>query len=39
MCERVEQNVNECWNEERREFDWDKYQSLCDIADYWEADE
>lgn len=37
--ERVEQNIDECWDEEREEFDWDEYQYLCDIADYWDTDE
>ena len=34
---RVEQNIIECQN--GKDFDWDQYQQLCDIADYWEADE
>lgn len=39
MCERVEQNLSECWNDECGEFDWDEYQYLCDVADYWDMDE
>lgn len=38
LPERVQQNVEECWNEETREFDWDRYQYLCDIAEYWGMD-
>lgn len=36
---RNEQVAQECWNEEKQEFDWDKYQYLCDIADYWDCEE
>lgn len=36
---RAEQNVMECWDEENKEFDWDKYQYLCDCADYWDCEE
>ena len=36
---RAEQNVLECWDEDEREFDWDLYQHLCDIAEYWGMDE
>ena len=36
---RVEQNIAECWDEEAQEFDWEQYQYLCDIADYWECEE
>lgn len=36
---RVEQNISECWNEEEKEFDWDKYQYLCDIAEYSDCEE
>lgn len=35
---RAEQNVYECWDEDR-EFDWEKYQEFCDIADYWDSEE
>lgn len=33
---RAEQNVIECLDEE---FDWEEYQYLCDIADYWDCEE
>lgn len=36
---RTEQNIFECWDEDNQEFDWDEYQHLCDIADYWECEE
>lgn len=36
---RVEQNITECWDEETQEFDWDLYQYLCDIAEYWDCEE
>lgn len=36
---RAEQNARDCWNEEAKEFDWEAYQELCDIAEYWEMDE
>lgn len=36
---RNEQDISECWNEETGEFDWEQYQRLCDIADYWDCDE
>lgn len=35
--QRVEQNICECTDENGR-FDWDEYQHLCDIADYWDMD-
>ena len=35
---RVEQNIEECYSDDG-EFDWDKYQYLCDIAEYWDTDE
>lgn len=35
----AQRNVEECWDEETREFDWDRYQYLCDIAEYWDMDE
>lgn len=36
---RNEQDVAECYNEETKEFDWNAYQYLCDIADYWDCEE
>ena len=39
MTSRTEQDLFECYNEEVEEFDWEKYQSLCDIAEYWDMDE
>ena len=36
---RAEQNVSECWDEETEEFDWDLYQELCDMAEYWDSEE
>lgn len=36
---RNEYDIELCWNEEAKEFDWDEYQRLCDIADYWECEE
>lgn len=39
MCQRVEQNVMECWDKETKQFDWETYQYLCDCADYWDCDE
>ena len=39
MEDTIEQNVMECWDEDSQEFDWDQYQQLCDIADYWDCDE
>lgn len=35
----VEQNISECWDEESKEFDWDRYQYLCGIAEYWSEEE
>lgn len=37
--DRNENDIYLCWNEETKEFDWDLYQELCDIADYWECEE
>lgn len=37
MNERVEQNIIECDIDEG--FDWETYQYMCDIADYWECEE
>lgn len=36
---RADYDVMQCWNEEDREFDWDEYQHLCDIAEEWDLDE
>lgn len=36
---RNELDIEQCWDEESREFDWDEYQRLCDIADYWGCEE
>lgn len=36
---RADQNAYECWDEENKEFDWEEYQKLCDIADYWDCEE
>lgn len=36
---RNQYDVQECWNEETEEFDWDRYQELCDIAEYWDCEE
>lgn len=36
---RAEQNAYECWNEGSKEFDWEEYQALCDIGDYWDCEE
>ena len=36
---RNEYDVQTCWDEEAKEFDWEEYQYLCDIADYWDCDE
>lgn len=36
---RNEYDIQLCWDEETKEFDWDEYQYLCDIADYWECEE
>lgn len=36
---RNEQDIYECWNEEEQEFDWEEYQYLCDIAEYWDCEE
>ena len=39
MTDRVEQNIFVCTDVETGDFDWDEYQYLCDIADYWDCDE
>lgn len=36
---RNEQDILECYDEDNKNFDWELYQQLCDIADYWEAEE
>ena len=36
---RNEYDIELCWNEETKEFDWDEYQYLCDVAEYWECEE
>lgn len=36
---RTEQDIMECWDEEANEFDWDGFQRLCDIADYWDMED
>ena len=36
---RVEYNIELCWDEDIKEFDWDEYQHLCDIAEYWNCEE
>lgn len=36
---RANQNAYECWDEDVKEFDWEEYQELCDIADYWDCEE
>ena len=35
----IRQHIHECWDEEHREFDWDKYQEMCDQADYWDMED
>lgn len=36
---RVEYDIEECWDEENEEFDWDHFQYLCDIAEAWDMEE
>lgn len=36
---RNEQDVNECYDETNNSFDWELYQQLCDIAEYWDCEE
>lgn len=36
---RAEQNIYECSDEGSKEFDWEEYQELCDIGDYWNCEE
>ena len=31
----VEYNIEDCFDIDDREFDWDKYQELCDKAAQW----
>ena len=35
---RNEYDIEMCWDEETNEFDWDEYQHLCDIAEYWDCE-
>lgn len=37
LNDRVEQNIFECSQGE--DFDWDRYQTLCDEADRWDMNE
>lgn len=34
----IKQHIDECYDEDG-EFDWDAYQYLCDLAEYWHMDE
>lgn len=34
----VKSHMDECFDDDGK-FDWDEYQYLCDIAEYWEMDE
>lgn len=36
---RNEYDVDVCYDNETKEFDWDMYQYLCDIADYADCEE
>ena len=36
---RNEYDIELCYDKETGEFDWDEYQYLCDIAEYWECEE
>ena len=36
---RNEYDIEQCWDEENKEFDWDEYQFLCDCAEYWGCEE
>ena len=36
---RNEHDIMECWDEANKEFDWDEYQKLCNISEYWDCDE
>lgn len=35
----AEQNAIECLDEITNEFDWDRYQYLCDCGEYWNCEE
>lgn len=35
----TEQDVLECYDEDNKKFDWDLYQQLCVIADYWNVED
>ena len=35
--DRTETDIWEC--NQGEDFDWEQYQYLCDIADYWDTDE
>lgn len=34
-----EYDIALCYDEEDNSFDWDEYQHLCDIAEYWDCEE
>lgn len=36
--DRVEQNILECTDRDNA-FDWETYEYLCSLADYWESEE
>lgn len=36
---RNEYDIEVCWDEDTKEFDWEGYQYLCDIADHWDCEE
>lgn len=36
---RNEQDILECYDEDSKEFDWERYQYLCNIAEYWECND
>lgn len=36
---RNEQDIMECWDEEHKTFDWETYEHLCEIAEYWDMEE
>lgn len=38
MSEWTDQSIDECWDEDTKDFDWNEYQYLCDIAEYWDMD-
>ena len=37
LPDRVRQNIEGCWD--GKDFDWDEYQRLCDMAEYWGCEE